>query len=34
VTGVLVFDIPKDGRITSLELHDSPFSGGVTVDVA
>lgn len=34
VTGVLVFDIAKDGRITSVELHDSSFSGGVTVDVA
>jgi hypothetical protein len=33
VSGVLVFDIPKTGRIASLELHDSPFSGGVTVTV-
>jgi hypothetical protein len=32
--GVMVFDIPKDATIASLELHDSPFSGGVTVDVA
>lgn len=31
VTGVVVFDIPKKAEITKLELHDSPFSGGVTV---
>ena len=31
VTGVVVFDIPKDVKLTKLELHDSPFSGGVTV---
>ena len=31
VTGVLVFDVPKDAKITQLELHDSPFSGGVDV---
>ena len=31
VTGVLVFDMPKDAKPTSIELHDSPFSGGVTV---
>jgi hypothetical protein len=34
VTGVLVFDIPQDATIKSLELHDSMFSGGVTVDVS
>ena len=34
VTGVLVFDIPKDKTIVGLELHESPFSGGVLVDVA
>ena len=33
VNGVLVFDIPKDAKITKLELHDSAFSGGVTVQV-
>lgn len=33
VTGVLVFDIPKNGQLTKLELHDSPFSGGVAVTV-
>jgi hypothetical protein len=32
--GVLVFDIPAGKKITSVELHDSPFSGGVTVDVS
>jgi hypothetical protein len=31
VTGVLVFDIPKNVTLTKLELHDSPFSGGVEV---
>ncbi|MEW2385650.1 DUF4352 domain-containing protein [Micromonospora sp. NPDC047707] len=31
VTGVLVFDIPKKVKLAKLELHDSPFSGGVTV---
>lgn len=33
VRGILVFDIPKGARITSMELHDSPLSGGVTVAV-
>lgn len=31
VTGVVVFDIPPDGDIASLELHDSFLSRGVTV---
>lgn len=31
VTAVVVFDIPKDAQLTRLELHDSPFSGGVSV---
>jgi len=31
VTGTVVFDIPKGGKIARLELHDSPFSGGVEV---
>lgn len=31
VTGVLVFDIPKKAKLAKLELHDSPFSGGVEV---
>jgi hypothetical protein len=33
VHGILVFDIPKDAQISTLELHDSMFSGGVTVTV-
>jgi hypothetical protein len=32
--GTIVFDIPEDASITKLELHDSAFSGGVTVRVA
>ena len=31
VHGILVFDVPKGIQLKSLELHDSPFSGGVTV---
>ncbi|MFF0251276.1 DUF4352 domain-containing protein [Micromonospora zamorensis] len=31
VTGVVVFDIPKNVKLTKLELHDSMFSGGVDV---
>jgi hypothetical protein len=34
VTGVVAFDIPKNQRITMLELHDSPFSRGVDVSVS
>lgn len=33
VTGVLVFDIPKTAKLAKLELHDSPFSGGVLVTI-
>lgn len=33
VTGTVVFDIPKGERLKSLELHDSPFSSGITVDL-
>ena len=33
VKGIVVFDIPKDGQIVKLELHDSAFSGGVVVNV-
>jgi hypothetical protein len=32
VNGVVVFDIPKGASIVALELHDSAFSGGVTVN--
>lgn len=31
VNGTLVFDMPLDAAIAKLELHDSLFSGGVTV---
>ncbi|MFI7080627.1 DUF4352 domain-containing protein [Micromonospora sp. NPDC049903] len=31
VTGVIVFDVPKDVELTKLSLHDSMFSGGVVV---
>jgi len=31
VTGTVVFDMPLDAAIAKLELHDSPFSGGVEV---
>jgi hypothetical protein len=31
LTGTVVFDIPVDAVPASLELHDSLFSGGVTV---
>lgn len=34
VTGVVVFDIPKNVKLTKLELHDSPFSGGVAVTLS
>jgi len=33
VEGLLVYDIPNDAVPTKLQLHDSPFSGGVTVQL-
>lgn len=33
VEGTMVFDITKGGKPDRLELHDSPFSGGVTVNI-
>lgn len=33
VQGVVVFDVPADVTLTELELHDSPFSGGVRVTI-
>jgi hypothetical protein len=30
----MVFDIPRDARAESLELHDGIASGGVTVRLA
>lgn len=32
--GHLVFDVPKSTKLTGLELHDSPFSGGVKVSLS
>jgi hypothetical protein len=34
VKGRLVFDVPKDTALTEVMLHDSPFSGGVRVNLA
>jgi hypothetical protein len=34
VEGVVVFDVPADAQLASIELHDSPFSGGVTVSLS
>ncbi len=31
VDGIVVFDVPADAQPASMELHDSPFSGGATV---
>ena len=33
VSGTIVFDLPTGARLARLELHDSPFSRGVTVTV-
>lgn len=33
VEGIVVFDIPADAVPASLRLHDSPFSGGVEVQL-
>lgn len=33
VTGILVFDLPKDKTPITAELHDSSFSGGVKVNL-
>lgn len=34
VKGVLVYDMPKGAKPTSIELHDSMFSGGVVVSLS
>jgi hypothetical protein len=34
VTGVLVYDIPAAATLAKLELHDSPFSSGVAVQLS
>ena len=33
VNGIVVFDIPKSVKPAKIELHDSAFSGGVTVEL-
>lgn len=33
VTGDILFDVPADATLTTAELHDSAFSGGVKVDI-
>ena len=33
VVGTLVYDVPAGTTLTKLELHDSMFSGGVTVNI-
>lgn len=33
VNGILLFDVPKNVTLKAIELHDSPFSGGVTVSL-
>lgn len=33
VTGIFVFDLPKGVTPTIAELHDSPFSGGVKINL-
>jgi hypothetical protein len=33
VNGIVVFDVPKAVKPSKIELHDSAFSGGVTVEL-
>ena len=33
VNGQIAYDVPVGTQLTTLELHDSPFSGGVTVNL-
>lgn len=33
VKGVIVFDVPTSAKLSSIDLHDSMFSGGVTVSL-
>ena len=33
VEGIVVFDVPEDVELAGIELHDSAFGGGVTVDL-
>jgi hypothetical protein len=32
--GLLYFDLPKSDRAVKAEVHDSAFSGGVTVELS
>jgi Telomeric repeat-binding factor 2. len=34
VAGILVYDVPKGLTLSKIELHDSMFSGGVTVTLS
>ena len=34
VTGTLIYDVPEGTKLTSIELHDSVFSGGVKVPLS
>lgn len=34
ITAVVPFQIPANDQLTSVQLHDSAFSDGVTVDLA
>jgi len=34
ISGTLVYDMPKGSKASSIELHDSMFSGGVTVSLS
>jgi hypothetical protein len=34
VKGKIIYDVPKSTKLTSLELHDSMFSGGVKVSLS
>jgi hypothetical protein len=33
VTGIVVYDLPQGVELARVELHDSAFSGGTTVDL-
>ncbi|GAA4560990.1 DUF4352 domain-containing protein [Planotetraspora kaengkrachanensis] len=34
VKGFVLFDVPKNTKLTAIQLHDSVFSGGVTVNLS
>ncbi len=34
ISATVVFDVPSDKKLTSIQLHDSAFSGGVTVTLS